>query len=917
MIKMLLIYWVLNIKGAILDQETYRNDVNALKHGLTIHNMKKIPYKFVAKIRIINSHDPYNLTVSICQLLKDGVFSVHIGLLKSQNALQILRSFHSHLHIPSFESKLEISGSEDDIVDKEEKTTIDNTNNFTFYLHPFLLPAIADLIRYYRWERFIYFYDDDEGFDRFQILTEHYLPSKYLDLFPDRILAFNKSNFILKRLSPSNQQQIKLILRDIIMESSTKQFIILDYPYHSLKIILHKFMQMGMTKGRYHYILMNMDIEVLDLSEFIGAGANISGFTYYVDNKNVKKDDISTSAEVFKILDKRKPKNYTMTGQAAALIDGVFTLSGGIKRLLHKSPNIFGDVFKRGQIFNNGSRGVVCLDVNDWSNSHIHNIINPWLYGSMISEEIKKLNIHGISGNISLDQNGRRNKYQLSLIEMTINRGLTKVGTWNAIDGIKFQYPKFNRYTGNVTYNNRTRIITSIFEDPYFMTKVPRKGEILRGNDKYEGFCLELADMIAKMVGFDYIIRPVKDGKYGAIDENNQWNGVVGELIRQEADLAVAPLTITSARERVIDFSKPFMDLGISIMVKKPTQHVTGIFSFLNPLSNSIWTCIILGYVSVSVVMYLVSRFNPDEWKLQDNVFTNDFTLSNCFWFVLGAFMQQGCDINPRSLSGRSTASVWWFFTLIMISSYTANLAAFLTVERMNSPINNVDDLSKQTEIKYGTLDAGSTKAFFHTSKVSVYEKMWQFMSTQKPSVFVKITQEGIDKVRKSKGKYAYLLESTTNDYTNNRKPCDTIKVGDNLDSKGYGVATPLDSDLREAITFAVLKLREDGDLQKLKNKWWYDKGECGPNTGTSDIAKNELTLSNVAGIFYILIGGLCISLIMAILEFVFRSRSLIKQNEAKRPMMKDLVGKMDPSFTSTEASSTKSNKKNWFKIQV
>ena len=64
-------------------------------------------------------------------------------------------------------------------------------------------------------------------------------------------------------------------------------------------------------------------------------------------------------------------------------------------------------------------------------------------------------------------------------------------------------------------------------------------------------------------------------------------------------------------------------------------------------------------------------------------------------------------------MSGRIVGSVWWFFTLIIISSYTANLAAFLTVERMQSPIESADDLAKQTEIKYGTVEGGSTMEFF------------------------------------------------------------------------------------------------------------------------------------------------------------------------------------------------------------
>src|SRR6218665_2580604 len=77
-------------------------------------------------------------------------------------------------------------------------------------------------------------------------------------------------------------------------------------------------------------------------------------------------------------------------------------------------------------------------------------------------------------------------------------------------------------------------------------------------------------------------------------------------------------------------------------------------------------------------------------------------------YYVTGSFSMW-----VRSLSGRLAGSSWWFFTLIIISTYTANLAAFLTVERMLTPINSADDLVKQSEIRYGTLDAGSSRDFF------------------------------------------------------------------------------------------------------------------------------------------------------------------------------------------------------------
>ena len=70
-------------------------------------------------------------------------------------------------------------------------------------------------------------------------------------------------------------------------------------------------------------------------------------------------------------------------------------------------------------------------------------------------------------------------------------------------------------------------------------------------------------------------------------------------------------------------------------------------------------------------------------------------------------------DLNPRAASTRIVGGIWWFFILIILSSYTANLAAFLTVERMATPIESADDLADQNEIRYGTLVGGSTMTFF------------------------------------------------------------------------------------------------------------------------------------------------------------------------------------------------------------
>ncbi|XP_071373803.1 glutamate receptor 1a isoform X4 [Centroberyx affinis] len=608
---------------------------------------------------------------------------------------------------------------------------------------------------------------------------------------------------------------------------------------------------------------------------------------WLVTSVNVETMTEASFLKVFQDLDKRKEGQIIIDCETERL-------TGILKKIVEQGKNAKSYHYILANLgfldidltdLRKGGANITGFQLVNNSEPNVSRVVQQWMEfdnkDSKVPKRGLKVRIDGLTGHIQFNEKGRRTNYTVSVMELAPS-GPKKVGYWNEDE--KYVSTAANARGSNDTYGlqNRTYIVTTILESPYVMLK--KNHEQLAGNDKYEGYIVELAAEIAKHVGYHYKLKIVSDGKYGARDpDTKMWNGMVGELVYGKADVAVAPLTITLVREEVIDFSKPFMSLGISIMIKKPTKSKPGVFSFLDPLAYEIWMCIVFAYIGVSVVLFLVSRFSPYEWHAEDYedggdpqspTQTNEFGIFNSLWFSLGAFMQQGCDISPRSLSGRIVGGVWWFFTLIIISSYTANLAAFLTVERMVSPIESAEDLAKQTEIAYGTLDAGSTKEFFRRSKIAVFEKMWSYMKSADPSVFVKTTDEGVMRVRKSKGKYAYLLESTMNEYIEQRKPCDTMKVGGNLDSKGYGIATPKGSPLRNPVNLAVLKLNEQGLLDKLKNKWWYDKGECGSGGGDSKDKTSALSLSNVAGVFYILIGGLGLAMLVALVEFCYKSRT-------------------------------------------
>nr|KAF6346607.1 glutamate ionotropic receptor AMPA type subunit 1 [Pipistrellus kuhlii] len=685
------------------------------------------PPKLLPQIDIVNISDSFEMTYRFCSQFSKGVYAI-FGFYE-RRTVNMLTSFCGALHVcfitPSF--------------------PVDTSNQFVLQLRPELQDALISIIDHYKWQKFVYIYDADRGLSVLQ---------KVLDTAAEKNWQVTAVNILT-----TTEEGYRMLFQDL--EKKKERLVVVDCESERLNAILGQIIKLEKNGIGYHYILANLGFMDIDLNKFKESGANVTGFQLvnYTDTipaKIMQQWKNSDSRDHTRV-DWKRPK-YT----SALTYDGVKVMAEAFQSLRRQRI----DISRRG---NAGD----CLA----------NPAVPWGQGIDIQRALQQVRFEGLTGNVQFNEKGRRTNYTLHVIEMK-HDGIRKIGYWNEDD--KFVPAATDAQAGgdNSSVQNRTYIVTTILEDPYVMLK--KNANQFEGNDRYEGYCVELAAEIAKHVGYSYRLEIVSDGKYGARDPDTKaWNGMVGELVYGRADVAVAPLTITLVREEVIDFSKPFMSLGISIMIKKPQKSKPGVFSFLDPLAYEIWMCIVFAYIGVSVVLFLVSRFSPYEWHSEEfeegrdqttSDQSNEFGIFNSLWFSLGAFMQQGCDISPRSLSGRIVGGVWWFFTLIIISSYTANLAAFLTVERMVSPIESAEDLAKQTEIAYGTLEAGSTKEFFRRSKIAVFEKMWTYMKSAEPSVFVRTTEEGMIRVRKSKGKYAYLLESTMNEYIEQRKPCDTMK---------------------------------------------------------------------------------------------------------------------------------------------
>ncbi|XP_078389622.1 glutamate receptor ionotropic, kainate 5-like [Cetorhinus maximus] len=663
--------------------------------------------------------------------------------------------------------------------------------------------------------------------------------------------------------------------------------IIIDANASVSDLILRKAAELGMTSAYYKYILTTMDFPLLQLSEIVDEQANIIGFSMLNPRHPFFLEFIRSLNMSWR--ENCDTAHFPGTALPSALMfDAVHVVVNAVREL-NRSQEI-------------GLRPLSC------TTSQI------WQHGTSLMNYLRTVEYEGLTGRVEFNSKGQRMNYTLRILEQG-KVGLKQIGSWHSIRGLIMD-ATFLDINVSETLINKTLIVTTILENPYVMRK--HNFQELTENDRYEGFCVDMLKELGDILKFNFKIKLVEDGLYGAPESNGSWTGMVGELIQRKADLAVAAFTITAEREKVIDFSKPFMTLGISILYRMHMGRKPGYFSFLDPFSPAVWLFMLLGYLAVSCVLFLAaSPSNTSEVHSNDS---KGSSVAECLkvteqlWaykrghnkhrvttllYTVGAT----ADDVPARQGGKET-SVPYKEVLRAFDYYfspkkspaiepgqdsTKGAEGWSRANRTITTINTSSQISAKArnvwldfggetylmvvEMGLAGWKPSGTAPQPQNSRYQTYQRMWNYMHSKQPSVIVKTTEEGIARVLNSK--YAFLLESTMNEYHRIRN-CNLTQIGGLLDTKGYGIGMPLGSPFRDEITLAILQLQENNRLEILKRKWW-EGGKCPKE---EDHRAKGLGMENIGGIFVVLICGLIIAVFVAVMEFVWTTRRSAESEE-------------------------------------
>uniref|UniRef100_A0A3B3UFM3 Glutamate receptor n=1 Tax=Poecilia latipinna TaxID=48699 RepID=A0A3B3UFM3_9TELE len=378
-----------------------------------------------------------------------------------------------------------------------------------------------------------------------------------------------------------------------------------------------------------------------------------------------------------------------------------------------------------------------------------------------------------------------------------------------------------------------------------------------------KGFCIDILKKLSRTIKFSYDLYLVTNGKHGKL-VRGIWNGMIGEVFYKRADMAIGSLTINEERSEIIDFSVPFVETGISVMVARSNGTVSP-SAFLEPYSPAVWVMMFVMCLTVVAITVFVFEYCSPVGYNRSLVSAKDpggptFTIGKSVWLLWGIVFNNSVPIeNPKGTTSKIMVLVWAFFAVIFLASYTANLAAFMIQEQYIDTVSGLSDKKFQKPqeqyppFRFGTVPNGSTERNIRSN----YPEMHSHM--------VKYNQKGVEDALNSlkTGKLdAFIYDAAVLNYMAGKdEGCKLVTIGSGkvFATTGYGIALQKDSRWKRPIDLALLQFLADGDTQKLQTVWLT--GIC--RNEKKEVMSSKLDIDNMAGVFYMLLVAMGLSLLV------------------------------------------------------
>ncbi|XP_004547301.1 glutamate receptor ionotropic, delta-2 isoform X1 [Maylandia zebra] len=824
--------------GAIFDESARKDDevFRLAVADLNLNNEILETEKITISVEFVDGNNPFQAVQEACELMNRGILALvsSIGCM-SAGSLQTLADA---MHIPHLFIQRSPAGTPRSACPPTSR--VPGTDDYTLMVRPpvYLNEVIMQVVSEYSWQKFVLFYDSDfdiRGIEDFLDSTSQQGMDVSLQKVESNINMMITSLFRTMRVEELHRYRDTLRRAVLFMSPATA------------KAFITEVVETNLVAFDCHWILINEEISDYDLQELVmkSIGRLTLVRQMFPMPQNTTQRCVKHNHRInTSLCDLKNPKAQQLEITNRYIYDTVLLLANTFHRKLEDRKW-------------HSMASLSCIRKNS----------KPWQGGKSMLDTVKKFGVSGLTSFLEFTDNGTNPNIFFEILGTNYGedrgRGVSRLATWDPVHGLN------GTLTDRKLENNMRGVVlrvVTVLEEPFVMVSE----NVLGKPKKYQGFSIDVLDALSNYLGFKYEIYVAPDHKYGSLQPDGQWNGLMGELVFKRADVGLSALTITPERESVVDFTTRYMDYSVGVLLRK-AERTVDMFACLAPFDLSLWACIAGTVLLVGILVYLLNWLNPPRLPMGS---VSSTTLYNSMWFVYGSFVQQGGEVPYTTLATRMMMGVWWMFALIVISSYTANLAAFLTITRIENSIQSLQDLSKQTELPYGTVldsavyDQVRSKAMNPFERDPMYSQMWRMINrTGGGDNNVEESKEGIRKVKY--GRFGFVWDAAVLEYVaNNDEDCSFYTVSNNAPDRGYGIAMQHGSPYRDIFSQRILELQQNGDMDILKLKWWPKDSPCDLYSSVQTRQRGSaLDIHSFAGVFCVLAAGVVLSCLIAMVE--------------------------------------------------
>ncbi|XP_009597353.1 glutamate receptor 2.7-like [Nicotiana tomentosiformis] len=360
------------------------------------------------------------------------------------------------------------------------------------------------------------------------------------------------------------------------------------------------------------------------------------------------------------------------------------------------------------------------------------------------------------------------------------------------------------------------------------------------------GYCIDVFEAVMAELNYSVPYEFVPYAPPGA-KTTESYDDLVHQIFLGKFDAVVGDATIRSNRLQHVDFTLPYTESGVTMMVPIKDNNRNKAWVFLKPLTWELWLTSFCSFVFIGFVIWVLEHRVNEEFRGPPS-----HQVGMIFWFSFASMVFAQKEKIVSNLA-RFVLIIWFLVVLILTSSYTASLTSTLTVENLQPTVTDIKELQKNKE--YVGFQQGSfVKELLIKNKFDE-DRLKQYNSSE----------ECIDLLSKGSANGGIAAAFDEIPYVKLLQAINCSKytvVGPIYKSDGFGFAFPIGSPLLHDVSRAVLSVTEGEKLVQIE-KTWFGQPIC--SDSSKSLSSNSLGLDSFWGLF--VIAG--IAAILALLIFL------------------------------------------------